>query len=203
MTRSLSRISRQVAAAALAALALAFGASCGHSMMQQGDGSSYLIVDLLQAAQGAKPAALSTMLDSDVVTNVVSGTSVVPTYFDDPGAVTMHMATKDPTVTPTDSNTITLTGYHVDYVPYSAGAAVPASFDGALTATIGNSTTTVPFILVRSQAKTLPPLTALANSTTFLPTLARVTFFGRDQAGHSLSVTASIAVTFADWADPR
>jgi len=34
-------------------------------MMQQGNGSSYLIVDLLQAAPGAKTAVFSSALSSD------------------------------------------------------------------------------------------------------------------------------------------
>ena len=33
-------------------------------------------------------------------------------------------------------------------------------------------------------------------------TIADVTFYGRDQAGNDVSVTGSITVNFADWADP-
>ncbi len=201
MTRSLSRISRRTAAAALAVLALAVSASCGHSMMQQGNGSSYLIVDSLTAASGATPTAFSTMLASDVLT-IESGT---PTLFSDPGQVAMHVAMKDTSsgVTPTDTNTITLTGYHVDYVRSDGGTAVPASFDGALTATVTTSSTTVPFVLVNAQAKGVAPLVALEGTADHIVVVAHVTFSGHDQAGHSVTVATSISIDFADWADPK
>ena len=185
MTRSLSRNVRQVAAAALVALALVFSASCGDSMMQQGDGSSYLIVDLLQAAPGGGD---SSNFASTLQSSVSSGA-------DDLGQVTLRMAMKDQTVgvTPTDTNAITITGYHVAYVPNTAGLAVPAAFDAAMTGTITTSATTLTFILVPSQAKLQAPLAGLAGS---LFTVANVTFRGHDQAGHAVSVTAGISVTF-------
>jgi hypothetical protein len=185
--------------------ALFLSVSCGKSMMQQGNGSSYLIVDLLQAASGAKPSAFSTMLASDVVTNVTVGTTVVPTVYDDIGQVTLRMALKDQITTglsPTDTNTITITGYHVDYVPNTPGDAVPASFDGALTGTISTTDTTLSFVLVHAQAKLVAPLVALVGTGNSIMAAAKVTFYGHDQAGHAVSVMASIGITFADWADP-
>jgi hypothetical protein len=169
-------------------------------MMQQGNGSSYLIVDSLQAASGAAPTALSTMLASDVVT-IKAGT---PTFFSDPGQVVMHVAMKDTSsdVAPTDTNTITLTGYHVDYVRSDGGTVVPASFDGALTATVTTSSTTVPFILVNAQAKGVAPLAALQGTINHIVVVAHVTFSGHDQAGHSVTVATTISIDFADWADP-
>jgi hypothetical protein len=180
--------------------ALLFSASCGKSMMQQGNGSSYLIVDSLQAASGATPTALSTTLASDVVT-IKAGT---PTVFSDPAQVVMHVAMKDTSsgVTPTDTNTITLTGYHVDYVRSDGVSAVPASFDGALTATVTTSSTTVPFVLVTAQAKGVAPLAALQGTSNHIVVVAHVTFSGHDQAGHSVTVVTTISIDFADWADP-
>ena len=199
MTRSFSNLSRALAVA-VALAAIVFGASCGKSMMQQGDGSSYLIVDSLQAAPGATPTALSTMLASDVLT-VKAGT---PTQFSDPGQLVVHVAMKDTSsgVTPTDSNTITLTGYHVDYVRSDGGTGVPASFDGSLTATVTTASTTVPFILVNAQAKGVAPLLALVGTTSHIVVVAHVIFSGHDQAGHSVTVQTSITVNFADWVDP-
>ena len=203
MTRSLFLTSRRAAAVALAlALAVvAFSASCGKSMMQQGNGSSYLIVDSLQAAPGVSPGTLSTMLASDVVT-VKAG---VPTLFSDPGQAVMHVAMKDTSsgVTPTETNTITITGYHVDYVRSDGGTSVPASFDGALTATVTTTATTVPFTLVNAQAKGVAPLAALASpSSEHILVVAHVTFFGHDQAGHTVTVATTISINFADWLDP-
>jgi hypothetical protein len=188
----------------MALTALLFSASCGKSMMQQGNGSSYLIVDLLQAAPGAKTAVFSSALSSDVVTNVPSGPSGVPTHFDDMGQVTLRMALKDTVsgLTPTDSNAITITSYHVDFEPTTVGAAVPSSFDGALTGTITATGAALSFVLVHAQAKILPPLSELANTSSSIMTAAHVIFYGHDQAGHAVSVTASISVVFADWADP-
>ena len=195
-----SQVFRRALASAMALTALLFSASCGRSMMQQGNGSSYLIVDSLQAAPGATPTAFSTMLGSDVLT-VKAGT---PTRFADPGQVVMHVAMKDTSsgVTPTDTNTITLTGYHVDYVRSDGGTAVPASFDGALTATVTTSATTVPFTLVNAQAKNVAPLVALVGSPDHIVVVAHVTFYGHDQAGHSVTVATTISIDFADWADP-
>ncbi len=184
MTRSLLQVSRRALALAMALTALAFSASCGRSMMQQGNGSSYLIVDLLQAAPGATPAVFSSMLSS----SVSSAT-------DDIGKVTLRMALRDTVsgLTPTDANAITITGYHVDFVPNTPGAAVPSSFDGSLTGTITSASTSLTFVLVRSQAKSAAPLAGLAAP---LFTAANVTFYGHDQTGHAVSVMVSISVTF-------
>ena len=35
-----------------------------------------------------------------------------------------------------------------------------------------------------------------------ISTLADVTFYGQDQTGRAVSVTGTIGVNFADWADP-
>jgi hypothetical protein len=45
---------------------------------------------------------------------------------------------------------------------------------------------------------------ALANGggAIVISTIARVTFYGRDQAGREVSVTGQIGVNFSDWGDP-
>jgi len=35
-----------------------------------------------------------------------------------------------------------------------------------------------------------------------ISTIAEVTFYGHDQVGNQVSVTGTISVNFADWADP-
>jgi hypothetical protein len=35
-----------------------------------------------------------------------------------------------------------------------------------------------------------------------ISTIADVTFYGKDETGTDVSVTGSISVNFADWADP-
>jgi hypothetical protein len=39
------------------------------------------------------------------------------------------------------------------------------------------------------------------NGALVISTIADVTFFGKDQTGRDVTVTGSISVNFADWAD--
>jgi hypothetical protein len=131
--------------------------------------------------------------------------------FEDFGQVSLRLAMKDPTsVTgPTDTNAITIDRYHVEFVRSDGrnnpGVDVPYAFDGAMTGTIGGSqAATLPFVLVRAQSKVEAPLMALRSGggALVISTIAQVTFYGHDQAGNAVSVTAHISVNFADWADP-
>ena len=36
-----------------------------------------------------------------------------------------------------------------------------------------------------------------------ISTIADVTFFGKDQTGRDVTVTGSMSINFADWADPQ
>lgn len=187
--------------AVVALSALLFTAGCGDQVLQ-GRGSSYLVVSLLQAASGAKPEAFGTFLQSDVLTN--GG------VYEDMGQVSLQLAMKDPTnaVGPSDTNAITINRYHVDYVRgdgrNTQGVDVPYSFDGAATGTVGATPATLTFVLVRRQAKLEAPLMALraGGGAVMISTIAQITFYGHDQAGNAVSVTANITVNFADWADP-
>ena len=69
---------------------------------------------------------------------------------------------------------------------------------------MGDTPVSVVFSLVRTQAKLEPPLIALRGlgGAIAIATLADVTFYGRDQTGNEVSVTGTISVNFADWADP-
>jgi hypothetical protein len=164
---------------------------------------SYLIVDSIQAASGAEPAKFVGALGSDVLTK--------NSVFTDPGQVALHLALVDPGGNlklndPTSNNFITVTRYHVRYIRSDGhniqGVDVPAEFDAAATLTIGSAPGTLPITLVRAQAKISAPLVGLVGTNGFIPTIAEVTIYGVDQAGHEVSVVASISVDFADWADP-
>lgn len=182
-------------------LVLATAAGCS-STTREGRSPVYLTMLNLEAASGAEPDDMSNTLQSDVQTE--GG------VFEDPGRVTMRIQLKDPTsgsVTPT--NAVTLTRYRVDYKRSDGrrepGLDVPYSFDGAATATITDETTRLTFVIVRAQAKLEAPLKNLrqGGGGGLISTIADVTFYGKDQTGSDVSVTGSISVNFADWADPE
>jgi hypothetical protein len=189
-----------------AAVVLAgMSASCG-DMQREGQASSFLIVNALQAARGDDPTKFAGNLLSDVLT-VVKDT---PTIFNDVGQVQLHLAMKDPgstnsPTTPTSANFITVTQYHVEFVRADGqnrqGIDVPYAFDGAFTATVGSDDATASFTLVRNIAKAEAPLAALASSGVIISTIAKVTFYGHDQTGREVSATASISVDFGNFAD--
>ena len=81
---------------------------------------------------------------------------------------------------------------------------MPYGFDGAIGVTVTEQQTQVVFTLVRAQAKLEAPLVTLrgGGGALVISTIADVTFFGKDQTGRDVTVTGSISVNFADWADP-
>jgi hypothetical protein len=182
-------------------LMLATAAGCS-STVREGRAPVYLVLVSLEAASGAEPDAMQNTLQSDVQTD--GG------VFEDPGRVAVRLQLKDPTsgaISPT--NAVTLTRYRVDFRRSDGrntpGVDVPYGFDGAATATVsGNDATAMTFVMVRAQAKLEAPLRnlRLGGGAGLISTIAEVTFYGKDQAGSDVSVTGSISVNFADWADP-
>jgi hypothetical protein len=179
--------------------------ACGQ-LARQGSSSSYLIVNAVEAANGADPTVYSGTLTSDVITIVKD----VPTAFADPARVTFSLGLKDPGIVGTPSqpsqiNQITINRYRVRYIRSDGrnteGVDVPYGFDGAFTATVAG-TTTAGFVLVRVQAKGEAPLRALAVNGSVISTIAEVTFYGQDQAGREVTAVANISVNFANWGDP-
>lgn len=180
---------------------------------QQNTGTSpaYLIINQLLAARGDEPDEMSGDLASDVLT----GGGV----FADPAQVVMELALKDPGSAnapnkPTSMNFITVTRYHVEYIRADGrntpGVDVPFPFDSAVTFNVNEEDGGIGnFTLVRVQAKLESPLMALRRPNPSTPpggavaisTIARITFYGTDQAGRAVSVTGEIGVNFADWAD--
>ena len=189
--------SRMTAGFGLAAVLAAFLAitACSEAL-RTGQSPSFLI---LQNITGG--SANSGVVQSDVVSD--SGSIV-----QDNGSATIQVALKDPQgSTPTDVNAITITQYHVEYERSDGhnvqGVDVPFAFDGGVTQTIpAGSSGTVPFTLVRIQAKLEAPLKALAGhrGQEVISTVAHVTFYGHDQNGRDVSITGNIEVDFADWA---
>lgn len=180
------------------ALACTVSATSCSKMIRTGQSPSYLIIQSLQGASGAGP------LQSDVLNrNPTTGALSIAA---DLGTATLQVAQKDPLgPAPSVANAITITQYRVEYIRSDGrnvqGVDVPFSFDGAVTVTLLDSGT-VSFTLVRVQAKQEAPLAALAFSggANTITTIARVTFYGRDQNGREVSATGNVEVAFSDWA---
>ena len=176
-----------------------------------------MIIQSLQGASGAQPQSFSTFLLSDVQTLVpatVNGQEVrVPTIFDDIGQATLRLEPKDRGLSGTGGsvfplNQVALNRYRIEFNRTDGrnakGVDVPHTIDGALTVTIGESPVTVPFEMVRHQAKLEAPLRALANfgGRLFISTIATITFYGADLAGNEIQVSGTMSVSFSDYADP-
>jgi len=190
--------------AGVLALALA-SVSCG-SVVRDGNGTSFLIVQRLEAASGAEPGEFAQTLFSDVVTVVDD----VPTTFADLGRVTFSLGLKDPGTaanpnTPTQNQAVTIDRYHVRYFRADGrnvqGVDVPYEFDGAFTVTV-SGTADANFQIVRHTAKNESPLGGLTSDPAVITTIAEVTFYGRDQTGHQVSTTGRITVNFGNFGDP-
>jgi hypothetical protein len=190
--------------------------SCG-DVSRQGKGPSFLVIDTLTGASGAKPGEFGGTLASDVLTMVkktIGGVEqLVPTVYEDLGHVELRILLKDPgapgaDAAPSALNAITVTRYHVSFRRADGrnvqGVDVPYAFDGAITGTVSTSPAEMNFTIVRFQAKEEPPLKSLVNSggRIGISTIADVTFYGRDQAGNDVSQTGSISINFSDWGDP-
>ena len=201
----------------VAAIALLAGSvSCGE-VVRQDRSPVIVVVDSVEAASGADPGNMSGFLLSDVQTLVeqqVDGQTVrVPTIFNDVGQATLRIIAKDAgngavSLAPSPWNNVTISRYRISFIRADGrstpGVDVPYPVDGAVTATLGSTATTVPFEMVRHQQKLEQPLRALANfgGRLFISTLAEITFYGSDQAGNDVQAKGTISVSFSDYADP-
>lgn len=199
-----TRTSTRLTGLALVLVLVAASAGCG-KVAREGRASSYLIIQRMTGASGADPSSDSDELSSDVVTN--------GSVFEDLGTAQFVLALKDigqggTPAAPSTNNYVTVSRYRVSYRRADGrntpGVDVPYGFDGGATVTVGDQSTELSFVLVRVQAKEEAPLKNLrqGGGAAAISTIADVTFYGRDQAGNDVSVTGSISVNFADWADP-
>ncbi len=214
--KTLAGMARRPLVGAIAVAWLMSSASCGY-LNKNGRSPVYLVIDALTAASGAQADKFSNILDSDVVTNVKvlvdNQDLLVPTVFEDLAKIALHMSLKDPgtatsPTTPTLTNDITVTRYHVEFKRSDGrntpGVDVPYGFDGGATGTFGTNGGSIVIVLVRAQSKLEAPLMALAGrgGAIIISTIAEVTLYGHDQNGNDISVVGSISVNFADWGDP-
>jgi hypothetical protein len=188
---------------------------CGE-LVRQGRTPAQIVINSLEAASGADPDEMGSVLHSDVITLVerqIDGETVrVPTIFSDPGSVTMSLLMRDPGLpgapsAPSGVNQITISRYSVTFRRSDGrntpGIDVPYPFDGAVTFTVPSSgIVTSGFELVRHTAKQESPLRGLTTNGAIISTIAEVTFYGRDQAGNEVSVSGTLTVDFGNFGDP-
>lgn len=202
----------------VALIGTAFVSSGCGEVARTGRSPAYLQIVVLEAASGATPDAFGTFLNSDVVTNVsttIGGEEVlVPTRFNDIGRVQLRLGLKNPgtvaaPTVPSPLNSITLQRYRVTFVRADGrntqGVDVPYAFDGGMTLTVpATGLVSGAFEVVRHAAKLEAPLLNMARfgGAQLISTLAEVTFYGRDQAGHDVTVSGTITVVFGDFGDP-
>ncbi len=175
------------------------------STVRTGQASSYLVLRSLEGASGAESGGgFQSVLRSDVLTR--------GSIFEDNGRVSLSIAMRDVTnpTGPTANNLITLNRYRVEFRRTDGrntpGEDVPYAFEGAIGLTVGDQGVSTVFTLVRAQAKLEKPLVTLAGNNggaLLISTIADVTFFGKDQTGRDVTVTGSMSINFADWADPE
>jgi hypothetical protein len=102
---------------------------------------------------------------------------------------------------------VTFTRYHIEYRRADGrntpGVDVPYAFDSGQTFTVTDDGITTVIELVRHAAKLEAPLAALVvDSRNVITTIATITFYGKDQAGNNVTVSADLQVNFANFADP-
>jgi hypothetical protein len=180
-----------------AAGAIAATVSCG-DVARTGRSPVLLVIEEMSAASGADPGTMGGFLLSDVQTMVertIEGETVlVPTIFNDVAQASVRIVTKDqgPSGTnPSTLNSVTLNRYRISY-KRADGRNTPETL------------VTVPFEMVRHQAKLEQPLRSLVGlgGRVFISTIAEVTFYGSDLAGNDIQATGTISVSFGDYADP-
>ncbi len=203
-----------VARLVLGAVVAIASASCGGEMLRTGRAPVFLVVTNIAGVNGAKNNAEESFLHSDVLTYVevsVDGKQVrVPTIFDDGGVATIRAEAKNQSVETAPINAVTLTRYRVNFRRSDGrntpGVDVPYGFDGGLGVTVPpGGESSVNFMLVRHQNKAEPPLRNLvgAGGLVFVSAIAEVTFYGRDQNGNEVMVTANLDVQFGDFGDEQ
>ena len=178
-------------------------ASCGE-VSRTGRSPAFLVIDALTATAG-QSGGYGQTLQSDVLT--------CGSPFEDLGQAQVRVLLRDEGApgAPTgfsNLNWLKIDRYRVVFRRADGrnrpGVDVPYPFDGALSATITNTPTTVGFTMVRVQAKIEPPLSALLSGggAIAISTIAEVTFYGEDLAGNGFVTSGSMSINFADWGDP-
>ena len=197
---------------AVAGAAAVVSAGCSNQYLDdQGRAPMQIVINALEGSPGDSNAFGST-LASDVITRVRENDPTSCTIWGDAGRVTMSLVSKNQSEfasSPSPLNSVTITRYRVEYLRSDRangapgaveGLDVPYAFESGVSFTVATGGTTQGgFTLVRNIAKSEAPLSALRNNSVLIDTIARVTFWGRDQSGNEVVASGHIGVTFGDF----
>jgi hypothetical protein len=114
-----------------------------------------------------------------------------------------------------NANDVILQSYTVEYLRSDGrnvqGVDVPFSISGSLSIQVDiGGTTSIPFTVVRHQAKLEPPLRNMAKDgsevverlgSIFITTTAKITIYGKTTSGKDVSTVCYLEITFGDFAD--
>ena len=185
----------------IAVLVVLVTAGCSLAVSRNSEGPALGLVTTVDTALDIRDDALLWNDHWHAGDSKKKSTNLFPVMLKDPGTV-------DAPAAPTPVNDVTFTRYRVVYTRTDGrntpGVDVPYPFDSAATFTASPGTlATAGFDLVRVVAKEEPPLRALINNPQFIATIAEVTFYGKDRAGHDVTASGSIGITFGNFGDPE
>jgi hypothetical protein len=186
----------------LAAL-VAATTSCGDAV-RNGSSAMYLTVTSFVAAPASLTGTPSFPTNPGTYeSNVINRSTTPPTVVADFGEVVLGLTPKNVLATPTSTtnNQVTITSYRVTFSRADGlntpGTYVPYGFEGTMTGTIlAGSSLKFDFELVPVVAKEEAPLVQLQGTEVVINTITTVTFYGTDQVGNAVSVTASMSIEF-------
>ena len=184
------------------AIAAAFLALSGCNNLSRHAQSSSMIV--LESITGTTTEGdVVAFLQSDVLRDGLSGTYVTA----DAGTanIMIRLINPNPINPPSQFNDVVLTSYRVTYElesgPGTPGADVPFPFEGNFSTVLCqvDQSTAVPFVVVLSDAKLVPPLVNLIGTLTVHNRKAKIEIFGHDLTDMPVQATGYLTIYFADY----
>ncbi|NIN91403.1 hypothetical protein GTO36_00060 [bacterium] len=125
-------------------------------------------------------------------------------YETDPVIITVEAKLKKPVpIVPggTYKTSIMIDRYYVTFTS-PEGDPVPPAFEGRLAAVCEvDSSLDIEVVIVRAEAKTLPPLSTLVGTTNAIWAVAEIRLVGHDLNGEGVEATGYLTVYFANWVE--
>jgi len=184
------------------AVAAAFLALSGCNNLSRHAQSSSMIV--LESITGTTTEGdVAAFLQSDVLMNGDQGTYVAADVAT--ANIMIRLINPNPINPPSQFNDVVLTSYRVTYElesgPGTPGADVPFPFEGNFSTVLCqvDQSTAVPFVVVLSDAKLVPPLVNLIGTLTVHNRKAKIEIFGHDLTDMPVQAIGYLTIYFADY----